>query len=83
MVIGKKVSPHRLVIKHRTDLLTFGKYKGKSIQFILAEEPSYILWLHEQEIVSIPEDIIIDAEEMDDECKARSFDWGLDWGQDD
>lgn len=29
------------------DIITFGKYKGKSFNEIAEIEPSYILWLHE------------------------------------
>lgn len=53
----------RQTVTKKTDLLTFGKYRGKSVRWILLEEPSYILWLHEKEIVSFPEDLIIEAEE--------------------
>lgn len=31
------------------------------------EEPNYILWLYEQEIVEFPEDIVIEAEQRENE----------------
>lgn len=54
-------------IKNEHDELTFGKYKGKSIAQVLLDEPSYILWLYEEEIIDFPEDIIIKAEQLDDD----------------
>lgn len=29
------------------DKLTFGKYKGKTIQDILYDDPQYLVWLHQ------------------------------------
>lgn len=54
------------VINKKSDVLTFGKHNGLSIRSILLDDPSYILWLHEQGIVEFPDDIILEAEENDD-----------------
>lgn len=55
----------RQTIKAKTDLLTFGKHKGHSIEFVLATEPSYVLWLNENGVVEIPDSIVLEAEEND------------------
>lgn len=60
----KSKSP-KYLIKVRTDFLTFGKHKGRTIQYILDEEPSYIIWLVEEDIVEIPDDIYQEAQELD------------------
>jgi uncharacterized protein (DUF3820 family) len=69
-------------IKARTDRLTFGKYKGKSIQYILDTEPGYIVWLEEENVLEMPEDIYREAQELDyDEYGldlGSWYDWGID-----
>lgn len=34
-------------ISDRETVLTFGKYKGESIADILATDPQYLVWLHD------------------------------------
>ena len=51
----------RQVVTKRTDVLTFGKHKGKTIAAVLKDEPSYILWLDAEEIVEFPDDVLSDA----------------------
>jgi hypothetical protein len=78
MIIGKKEKKQtEQNITKKTDLLTFGKFKGKSIQFILMEQPSYICWLYENDIVSISDDIVIEAES---EGSGIVEDWLGDYG---
>lgn len=48
----------RQVVKHYGEKITFGKYKGKTFQWILYNEPSYLLWLDMEEIVDMPEDLV-------------------------
>ena len=52
-------------IKARTDKLTFGKYKGYTIQYVLDTEPGYIVWLEEENVLEMPEDIYQEAQELD------------------
>lgn len=42
------------IITKESEILTFGKYKYQTIQHILRNDPSYIIWLHEKEIVQFP-----------------------------
>lgn len=45
-------------IRHKLDILTFGKHKGKTVRWVLEREPSYILWLHENKVCEIAEEIV-------------------------
>jgi hypothetical protein len=53
----------RQTVTNKTDLLSFGKYKGKSVSLILKTQPGYILQLHAAGLVEFPEDLVIEAEE--------------------
>lgn len=55
------------IITKQSEILTFGKYKHQTVQHILRTDPSYIVWLHENEIVQFPEDIIKLAEDKVDD----------------
>ena len=66
-----------------TDILTFGKYKGKNIDFVLGEEPSYLLWLDENEIVEFSDDIYNLAEKHDRDNNPLDSSWGWDGYEDD
>ena len=39
-------------------VMPFGKYKGKTLIQILDENPSYIIWLSENDVVEIPDDLL-------------------------
>jgi len=54
----------RQVVKHKTDVFTFGKFKGKTVRHVLENDPSYIIWLHEEKIVEFPQSILDNAEDM-------------------
>lgn len=54
---------YKYTLRERTDKLSFGKYKGKTIEYVLNENPSYILWLDREQIVYLPTPIISEAEE--------------------
>lgn len=54
-------------IKAQSEILTFGKYKHKTVQHILRTDPSYILWLDQERIVSFPGDIISLAQDKLDD----------------
>ena len=49
-------------------ILTFGKYKDMSLYYILDNDPSYILWLDENNVLeNIDEDVLAEAEELSEE----------------
>ena len=52
-------------IKSYDGVLTFGKYKGKTVDWIAENEPGYIVWLQEND-VCVVDDEIYDAAMMDD-----------------
>ena len=70
---------YRQIISRPEDELTFGKHKGKSIEWILEHEPGYILWLSDEKIVQFPVEILDDAEiysrEEDDDYGVDPYDF--------
>jgi uncharacterized protein (DUF3820 family) len=48
----------RMIVKDYDDVITFGKYRGKTIGDIADINPRYIIWLNEEKIVEFPEDIL-------------------------
>ena len=38
-------------------LLSFGKYKGRAVVDVLAEDPGYFLWLHEANMATLDLDV--------------------------
>lgn len=55
----------------RYDKLDFGKNKGVSVQELIEEDPSYLLWAIGKDIVTVPEGVLKDirqahTEEDDD-----------------
>lgn len=45
------------VIKALSDVLTFGKYKGKTVKQLLHDNPGYICWLSNYDVCKIPDRI--------------------------
>jgi len=54
----------RQIVKKYDDAITFGKYFGKSFRYILEENPSYIVWLNDENIVKLPARLVEKAEKM-------------------
>lgn len=80
--------PSKPVLKNKTDVLTFGKYKGMTVRYILDVDPSYILWLDEEKICSISQSILDNATDEDLNQQLDEMDFGLPdpwdmWGDDD
>ena len=40
------------------DIITFGKYRGNNLEYILGQNASYIVWLCEQGAIEVSEKII-------------------------
>lgn len=36
-------------------MITFGKFKGKTIEEVIEIEPSYIVWLHSKNLITVDE----------------------------
>lgn len=71
----------RQTVKSYDDVITFGKFKGKTFGFIAEKQPSYLCWLNDEEIVDMPEDMVEaalnDSEALDPRCE-----FGGSWGWD-
>ena len=78
----------------RSDVIHFGKYKGNSVEWILTNDPDYIIWLSDESICIIGKEILNDAEKFAEEKRYDEamdagqpgmgrMDWGLDYGRDD
>jgi uncharacterized protein (DUF3820 family) len=59
-------------------VMKFGKHKGKTLIQILDEEPSYIIWLSENNVVKIPDDLLTMAyhDTMCPDFEDLHGDWG-------
>ncbi len=55
----------RQIVDDYAVVITFGKFKGKTFDWIAENEPSYIIWLSEEGIVKFSDEIL-DAAIMDD-----------------
>lgn len=66
-----KSRPSIPAIKSFEYVLTFGKHKGKKVEDIIELDPGYILWIDENKLAKIDEEILNVAEEAD-----RNEDWG-------
>lgn len=63
------------------DVMTFGKYKGQTIEKILDENPGYIVWLEEKKICEVEHEIYNQAQMLESESRdLRNGDfWGIDY----
>lgn len=59
-------------------VMTFGRHKGKTLLQILDESPSYIVWLSENNVVKIPDDLLTMAchDTMSPDFEDLHGDWG-------
>ena len=64
-------------ITKQSEILTFGKYKHKTIQYVLRIDPSYILWLNREDVVKFPQEILDLAYDYD----ADSYSYDEDYGE--
>ena len=54
--------PAKQVIKAYTDVLTFGKHKGRTIEYVLDNDPGYIVWLVAEDVAYVSTEIYSDAD---------------------
>ena len=52
-------------IRSVSDVLNFGKHKGKTVEWVIENEPGYILWMHDEKVVKISKEIVDMADEAD------------------
>ena len=55
------------IVTSGEDVLTFGKFKGETIQYVLDNEPHYIIWLDDSGIVDMDVSILDEAYNLDDD----------------
>ena len=61
----------------RDTVLQFGKHKGWTIGECVEADPSYVIWLSEDEVMKIPADILEEAQEnWDTDQNDMEGDWG-------
>lgn len=60
-------------------VLTFGKYKGKSLGWVLSNEPGYIIWLVDNDALAVADDVVDEAKKYISEVgEGRDcMDWNL------
>jgi hypothetical protein len=39
-------------------MITFGKFKGKTIEEVIETEPSYVVWLHGKKLIEIDDETL-------------------------
>lgn len=52
-------------IKAHNDVLSFGRYCGKSVEDILDDNPGYLVWLQDENICEVDEEIYQEAQLYD------------------
>lgn len=62
------------VVRHKLDVLDFGKHKDKTVRWVIEHDPSYIIWLNENKICEIPEEIVEEAQ-ISDANQSPPEDW--------
>ena len=50
-------------MNHKLDVFEFGKFKGKTVRYVIEHEPSYISWLDSKGIVKFSQEILDNAED--------------------
>lgn len=57
--------PMRPKMAHKLDVFTFGKHRGKTVRWVIDNDPSYILWCGENKICEFSQEILDNAEDAD------------------
>lgn len=56
-------------VNELTDLLCFGKHKGKTVESVLKEDAQYLLWAEEEGIITLSDDL----QEAASECASIQY----------
>jgi len=72
----------RQIVKSYDDVITFGKFKGKTFKVIAEVQPSYLEWLNNEEIVDMPAEMVQAAIDDANEMEDSRDEWGGSWGWD-
>lgn len=75
-----KRSKARQTVRDYSDIMSFGKWKGKSFKTIADTDPSYLVWLNNEEIVDMPKEMVEAA--LSDWQDDPKHEYGDSWGWD-
>ena len=56
------MNDRKQTFNNKSDILNFGKYKGETIEWVLENDPGYILWLDESKVAIVRYEIFQEAE---------------------
>lgn len=59
----RRLRAYTQYIENEGTVLTFGKHRGETVRQVLRNDPSYILWLYQEHVASLPNDIVFKAED--------------------
>lgn len=68
------IATAKQTIKDYSDVMPFGKYRGKTVEWIAEHDPAYILWLVENDIVLCDQEIY-EAAMIDDANNGPPEEW--------
>lgn len=60
--------------------LVFGKYKGKELEHVAVEDPDYIFWMNENNVMLVPDYIMVLARKSQHIEPDFEMIHGDDWG---
>lgn len=61
------------------DTLSFGKFKGRTVKYVVAKEPSLLMWYHDNiDWFELDEEILDTCEQLVEASKHRGRDWHRD-----
>lgn len=74
---GGIAAPRRPIHCSLNDVLTFGRYEGRTIGYVLEENPSYLVWAHDNtERVKLSSELYgIAVDEMQDMESNEEAEW--------
>jgi uncharacterized protein (DUF3820 family) len=78
VLFNLKPAPPRQHLDSIKDVMGFGKHNGVSVADVCHDEPSYLMWLYEKEIITIDDgllQIIMEAIESHREPSDYYEDW--------
>lgn len=71
-----KKNAKKLLSRAKPDyVVTFGKHKGKTLDAIAEEDPSYIVWLADNDILHIDSTLLDNARRDDMESVSLHAEW--------
>jgi uncharacterized protein (DUF3820 family) len=79
VLFNLKPSPPRQHLDSIRDVMEFGKHNGVSVADVCHDEPSYLMWLYEKEIITIDDGLLQIIMEAVDSHRREPSDYYEDW----